>query len=213
MVRRIYLTHPDADHAGTSGYFAEEFGTEVLMHPACEGVIDNQNRAYGVPGRLSNLNKYYTRLINTFTASRFPRKKQFFRISDSGKAGAFAIIDYFSIGNLNFEILESHGGHIPGHVFFLNREYGLVFTSDFLIDVQSLSGDDRDILGVYRYLLTNPNSDSTVYKQESEALRDVIIALNNDVKQSGGCAVIFPGHGAYYRADRMPASSVKRTNK
>ena len=46
-VRRIFLTHPDADHAGTSGYFAKEFGTEVYMHPACQGVIDSDSAFKG----------------------------------------------------------------------------------------------------------------------------------------------------------------------
>ena len=202
-VRRIFLTHPDADHAGTSGYFAEEFGTEVYMHPACQGVIDQSNRAYGTTGRLSNLNKYYTRLINKFTESTFPAGFRYFTVTDSGYEGAFRIIDTFMIGNLQFEVLESHGGHIPGLVFFVNREYGLIFTSDFLINVRSLSSGDREILGVYRYLLTNPNSDTHVYKRESEALRDVIMTLDKVLQPSGKHGIVFPGHGDYYRADAL----------
>jgi glyoxylase-like metal-dependent hydrolase (beta-lactamase superfamily II)/uncharacterized protein with ACT and thioredoxin-like domain len=202
-VKRIFLTHPDADHAGTSGYFADEFGTEVYMHPACQGVIDENNRAFGATGRLANLNKYYTRLINKFTESTFPPGFRHFTLTDSGYEGAFRIIDTFMIGNLQFEVLESHGGHIPGLVFFLNREYGLVFTSDFLINVRSLSSDDREILGVYRYLLTNPNSDTHVYKRESEALRDVIMTLDNVLQPSGKHGIVFPGHGDYYRADAI----------
>jgi glyoxylase-like metal-dependent hydrolase (beta-lactamase superfamily II)/uncharacterized protein with ACT and thioredoxin-like domain len=202
-VKRIFLTHPDADHAGTSGYFAEEFGTEVYMHPACQGVIDQNNRAYGTTGRLANLNKYYTRLINKFTESTFPARFRHFALRDSGHEGAFKIIDTFMIGDLQFEALESHGGHIPGLVFFVNREYGFVFTSDFLINVRSLSPEDREILGVYRYLLTNPNSDTQVYKEESEALRDVIMTVDSVSKASGKHGIVFPGHGDYYRADAI----------
>ena len=202
-VKRIFLTHPDADHAGTSGYFAEEFGTKVYMHPACQGVIDQNNRAYGTTGRLANLNKYYTRLINKFTESTFPAVFRHFTLTDSGYEGAFKIIDTFMIGNLQFEVLESHGGHIPGLVFFVNRQYGLVFTSDFLINVRSLSADDREILGVYRYLLTNPNSDTQTYKRESEALRDVIMTLDSVSRSTGNHGIVFPGHGDYYRADAI----------
>ena len=209
-VRRIFLTHPDADHAGTAGYFAEEFGTQVFMHPACKEVIENNNRAYGLSGRLSNLNKYYTRLINKFTECRFPEKTDYFQISDIGNEGTFKITDTVTIGNLTFEVLESLGGHIPGHVFFLNKDYGLVFTSDFLINVQSLSSEDRDILSVYRYLLTNPNSDSQVYKRESDSLRDIIIAIDAVLKQSGKHAIIFPGHGDYYRADIIAGALSRR---
>jgi len=209
-VRRIFLTHPDADHAGTAGYFAGEFGTQVFMHPACKEVIEHNNRAYGLSGRLSNLNKYYTRLINKFTECRFPEKTDYFQISDIGNEGTFKITDTLTIGNLTFEVLESLGGHIPGHVFFLNKDYGLIFTSDFLINVQSLSSEDRDILSVYRYLLTNPNSDSQVYKRESDSLRDIIIAIDAALKQSGRHAIIFPGHGDYYRADIIAGALSRR---
>jgi glyoxylase-like metal-dependent hydrolase (beta-lactamase superfamily II)/uncharacterized protein with ACT and thioredoxin-like domain len=203
MVKRIFLTHPDADHAGTSGYFAAEFGTEVFMHQGAKGVIEHKNRAYGLTGRLANLNMYYTRLINQFTGNRFPEKIGYFQLSDSGHEGAFRTIDVFMIGNLEFLVLESHGGHIPGHVFFLNKDYGLIFTSDFLINVRSLSPEDRDVLGVYRYLLTSPNSDGDLYKRESEALSDLITGLNNALKQSGRQAIVFPGHGEYYNVDLL----------
>ena len=86
----------------------------------------------------------------------------------------------------------------------------LVFTSDFLINVQSLSSEDRDILSVYRYLLTNPNSDSQVYKRESDSLRDIIIAIDAVLKQSGKHAIIFPGHGDYYRADIIAGALSRR---
>jgi glyoxylase-like metal-dependent hydrolase (beta-lactamase superfamily II) len=174
------------------------------MHPESRGVIEQNNRAFGLQGKLANLNRYYTRLINKFTECRFPKQARYFSVSKIGRTGSFTCIDTFAIGNLVFEVLESHGGHIPGHVFFLNKEYGLLFTSDFLINVQSLSSEDRDILGVYRYLLTNPNSDQQIYKKESDNLRDVIMTLDADLKQSGRHMTVFPGHGYYYRADMFP---------
>lgn len=203
QVTRIFLTHPDADHAGTAEYFADEFGTQVFLHPGCRGVIENENRAYGLTGRLADLNKYYTRLINTFTKSRFHRNITYFPLSDLGYSGAFKVVFSFEIGGLKFEALESHGGHVPGHVFFLNREYGLIFTSDFLINVQSLSPEERNVLGVYRYLLTNPNSDSQLFKKESEALKKVIIALDAGLRKHRRYVTIFPGHGEYYRAELL----------
>jgi glyoxylase-like metal-dependent hydrolase (beta-lactamase superfamily II)/uncharacterized protein with ACT and thioredoxin-like domain len=202
-VRRIFLTHPDADHAGTSGYFAEEFGTEVYLHPGAKGVIENQNRAHGLTGRLASLNRYYTRLINRFTENRFPGEIRHFRSADLGNEGAFRAVDSFMIGDVEFLVLESLGGHIPGHVFFLNKDRGLIFTSDFLINVQSLSSEDRAVLGVYRYLLTSPNSDGELYKRESEALRDLIIGLDNTLRLSGRKVIVFPGHGEYYGANLL----------
>jgi glyoxylase-like metal-dependent hydrolase (beta-lactamase superfamily II) len=202
-VRRIFVTHPDTDHAGSSGFFEQEFGTEVFMHPGSEAVIKSMNRGYGTSGRLANLNKYYTRLSSTFTACRFPVHMRYFPTNPKGTTGAFTVIGAFSIGPLEFEVLESFGGHAPGQVFYLNKEYGLLFTSDFLINVPSLSSDEREHLSLYLYLLTNPNSNTEVFKQELSALKEIMSSLDRQLKPRGRSALILPGHGNYYPANEL----------
>jgi hypothetical protein len=86
-----------------------------------------------------------------------------------GSAGAFKVIDRFLIGDLQFEVLESRGGHVPGNVFFLNREYGLLFTADYLLNIKSLTEEDRNALNVYKYLLISPNSNGPLFKEEMAA--------------------------------------------
>lgn len=199
-VRRIFVTHPDTDHIGTAGYFEREFGTEVFLHPGSIEVMRSMNRAQGVSGRLANLNKYYTRLSSVFTACRFPEHPRCFATEERGRIGTFKVIDSFSIGPLAFSVLESRGGHAPGQVFYLNSDYGLLFTSDFLINVPSLSADEREHLGLYRYLLTNPNSNTQVYREELGALGELLRALDAALSSLGRAALVFPGHGEYYRA-------------
>jgi len=203
-VKRIYVTHPDTDHAGTAGYFEREFGTAVYLHAASADVIANMNRAYGATGSLLNLNKYYTRLSARFTECLFPSRSLHFPAPTGRTLGPFNVLDTFMIGPLAFDVLEGMGGHTPGLVFFLNREFGLLFTSDFLLNVKSLTAEDREHLGIYKYLLTTPNRDSRVYREETAALRDMILRLNKELKQKkGGRATVFPGHGDYYSAEEL----------
>ncbi len=120
-----------------------------------------------------------------------------------GKAGAFNVIDKFSIGDLRFEVLESHGGHIPGNVFFLNREYGLLFTADYMLNVNSLTAENKDTLNVYKYLLISPNSNGPVFREEMAALQDLMERINTKVqKEHGRSALILPGHGEYYPLEK-----------
>jgi len=198
-VRRIFISHPDADHIGTAGYFAEEFDTRVFMHPDCKGVIDNENRAYGVNTKLLKLNKHFTVLVNRFTKCKYPEKISFFSTSVIDKIGTFNVIDTFLVGNLEFQVLESHGGHIPGQVFFLNREHGLFFTSDYLINVDSLSPKEKDYMRIPRYLMTSTNTNSQVFKEETKSLMDVVFLLDKQLKKQGKFVLVFPGHGDYYR--------------
>ena len=202
-VGKIFVTHPDTDHAGASGYFEQEFGTGIFMHAGSAEVITHGNRAQGTTGALLSLNKYYTRLSSRFTDCRFPSRPHYFQSTEIGRAGAFSIIDRFEIGQLAFDVLESLGGHTPGLVFYLNREFGLLFTSDYLLNVKSLSAEDKEHLGIYRYLLTSPNSDNRIYKEETAALKDLSAALNDELSVRKREVLIFPGHGEYYRAEEL----------
>lgn len=199
-VTRIFITHPDTDHAGMAGYFEEEFETRVFMHPRCADVIATMNRAPGASGGLRKLNEYYTRLSSRFTECRFPTHPRYFA-SDTGKIiGGFVVIDAFTVGPLRFDVLESHGGHTPGLVFFLSRECGLLFCSDYLLDAQSLRQEDREHLGIYRYLLTTPNQDSRTYRKETSALKEMMLDLDRGSTARGVTAYVLPGHGDCYPA-------------
>ncbi len=199
QVTRIFITHPDTDHAGMAGYFEREFGSRVFMHAGSADVIANMNRAVGATHQgLLNLNKYYTRLSIRFTECKFPAQPRYFPTEPAGTIGSFTVIDTFKIGPLSFDVLESLGGHTPGLVFFLNQEFGLLFTSDFLLNVKSLRPEDREHLGIYRYLLTSPNRDSLVYKEETKALKEMMLEMGRELTARGRTAYIFPGHGDYY---------------
>jgi glyoxylase-like metal-dependent hydrolase (beta-lactamase superfamily II)/uncharacterized protein with ACT and thioredoxin-like domain len=203
-VRRIYVTHPDTDHVGGAGYFEREYGTKIFMHKGSSDVISTMNRAHGASGSLLNLNKYYTKLSSRFTECLYPSQPEYFSVTATGSLGGFNALDSFSIGPLVFDVLESLGGHTPGLVFFLNSEFGLLFTSDFLLNVNSLTAEEKEHLGIYRYLLTNPNRDSGVYRKETAALKELMLSSDKEVKKrNAGSAMIFPGHGDYYPAEEL----------
>ncbi len=198
-VRRIFVSHADADHIGTAGYFAEEFGTQVFMHRDCKGVMAHENRAYGSNTKLSKLNNHFTVLVNRFTKCKYPEETRVFSTSVIHKVGAFNVIDTFWIGNLEFQVLESHGGHILGQVFFLNREYGLFFSSDYLINIDSLSTGEKDYMGLPRYLMTSTNTNSRVFHEETSALMDLVSLLHAELKKQAKSVLVAPGHGDYYQ--------------
>ncbi|MBE0478176.1 MBL fold metallo-hydrolase, partial [Candidatus Aerophobetes bacterium] len=197
-VKRIFVSHADADHIGCAGYFSEEFGAQVFIHPDCKGVMDKENRGYGANTQLSRLNKHFTMLVNRFTQCKYPKNMNFFPTEPLSKIGVFNIIHTFRVGSLKFEVLESQGGHVPGQVFFLNREHGLIFTSDYLINVESLSDEEREYLKLPRYLMTSTNTNSQLFREESKHLIEVIFSLNKKLKEKKSSVIIFPGHGNYY---------------
>ena len=59
---------------------------------------------------------------------------------------AFKVIGEFRVADLYFEILESHGGHVPAQIFLFEPNYGMLFCGDYLIDVPSLSDRTKSTL-------------------------------------------------------------------
>ncbi len=185
QVKRIFISHPDADHVGTSGYFSEEFGTRVFMHQNCQNVIKSENRAEGVNTKLLKINKHFTVLVNKFTRCKYPKKINFFSTTVTDRIGAFNVIDTFLVGSLKFEVLESKGGHVPGQVFFMNKEKGLLFTSDYLINVESLVNEEKNYLRLPKFLMTSTNIDSRVFRKETKQLIDIISRWQESLKKQG----------------------------
>lgn len=69
--------------------------------------------------------------------------------------------------------------------------------------MKSLSAEDKEHLGIYRYLLTSPNSDNRIYKEETAALKELIVTLNDELSFQKRAALILPGHGECYRAEEL----------
>ncbi len=199
-IRRIYISHADADHAGLSGYFEEEFGSRVFMHPEAKGIIENNNRAYGTNTPLFLLNKHFTVLVNHFTRCKFPVNWIPFKTRPKEKIGEFQVIDEFQIGDAKFKVIQSLGGHIQGQVFFLSEDAGILYTADYLLYLPSLSKEEKEILSIPKYLLTSTNTNSGIFRKEMNLLKQLAKEIDEKLKKQGRGLMIFPGHGDYYPA-------------
>ncbi|MGE4293978.1 MAG: MBL fold metallo-hydrolase [Desulfovibrio sp.] len=202
-IRRIYVTHPDADHAGWAAPLQEEFGGRVFMHPDAEAVFAHGNRAHNTDTRLQALNISFTRLITRLTELRAPARLEGFtpRPGDPTECGGFRVMGGFLVGDVDFLVLESHGGHVAGQVFFLAPKQGLLFCGDYLIDVSSLSERDKQTLSIPKYLMTSTNSDSRVFSREMALLRRLMLDIRSKMPAGGAGALVFSGHGDLYAVD------------
>ncbi|MDD1673075.1 MAG: MBL fold metallo-hydrolase, partial [Methanomicrobiales archaeon] len=111
-ISRIIITHGDADHAGGAGNCAGI----VWMHPATWKVIERANRAYGSHEESSVLEAVYTKLINTFSSFRIPRTVELFKTGSTKKREIFPVLTRFTLGDIEFEVLEGLGGHLVGQI-------------------------------------------------------------------------------------------------
>ncbi len=191
MIKRIFISHADADHSGGAGLF----DAESFAHPGTVDIVERSNRAYGSKLESSILEEVYTRLINMFSNFRPPSK---FRMldGDHGKRGPFRIIARDRFAGMEFEALESLGGHLHGQIFLLFPEQGFLFSADSLIGFDTLTPEREEFNILAKNLMTSVNVDSEKASQERKGLLALSMQIDAEMIPLGKRCVVCGGHGA-----------------
>ena len=100
------------------------------------------------------------------------------------------------IGDLSFEVLEGHGGHMHGQCYLFDPDHGLLFPADALINFESLSAERRTYASIAVYLVTSVNVDSERANAERDALLGLVAETDERLASSGRRCVVAGGHGA-----------------
>lgn len=191
LIKRIFVSHADADHSGGAGLF----DAEALAHPGTAEIVERSNRAYGSKLESSVLEEVYTRLINMF--SNFQPPTEFTLLEDDlGRRGAFRIIARDRFAGMEFEVLESLGGHLHGQIFVLFPSEGILFSADSLIGFDSLTPEREAFNILAKNLMTSVNVDSEKASQERKGLMALAAEIETDLAASGKRCIVCGGHGA-----------------
>jgi glyoxylase-like metal-dependent hydrolase (beta-lactamase superfamily II) len=197
-IRRIYLSHTDADHAGMSGYFASEFGSRVYLHEKARGILEHENRAWGSDTPLLELNRCFTVLVNEFTKFNVAGNWIPYSSPKVDWIDGFQAIDQFELADQSYKVISSAGGHVAGQVFFLSYDSGLIFTADYLLRVDSLGPEEREILNLPKFMMTSTNVDSLLFRREMDMMKELIAKFDAHLRTIAKKAIVVPGHGDYY---------------
>jgi glyoxylase-like metal-dependent hydrolase (beta-lactamase superfamily II)/uncharacterized protein with ACT and thioredoxin-like domain len=196
-LKRIYITHADADHCGAAGCFPAPsyLNRETFL------ITRETSRAYGSSNQGCILEEVYTKIINLFSKFTPPADIVLFpevSLSDEKieKRGAFPVIARFQIDDLEFEALAGMGGHMHGEVFYICPEEGLLFPEDAVINFKSLSADRTEYNLLADYLMTSVNVDSKLAREERQALLSLISEIDEKLTEKGKKCLIFCGHGS-----------------
>ena len=91
------------------------------------------------------LEAVYTTLINLFSKYTPATSVRPFSTVPQGERHGFAVIDRLRVGDLSFEVLEGHGGHMHGQCYLFDPDHGLLFPADALINFESLSAERSEL--------------------------------------------------------------------
>lgn len=189
---RQIITHADADHCGGGGYF----DVPALMHTGTLEIIRRNNRAYGSRSEGSILEAFYTTMINLFSRFRSPEKVSCLPEPGEDVRCGFPVLDRISIGDIVFEVLESHGGHLHGQIFLYAPIQGILFTGDSLMNFASFTTERERYNSLADFLITSVNVDSNRARSERHALLELVAETDRNLADEGKQCLICGGHGA-----------------
>ncbi|MDW5563571.1 MAG: MBL fold metallo-hydrolase [Methanomassiliicoccus sp.] len=188
----IFITHADADHSGGGALFE----APSYLHQGSMDIIHAANRAYGSQMEGSILGQVYTKFINLFSQFNPPTNVVLLPPASNKTRNGLSIMGEIEICGLKFEVLESLGGHLHGHVFYLCPEVGLVFTGDCLINFDSLTPEMEEFATLAKNLMTTVNVDSERARKERKALLEIGREFDDRAKEDGRRLLVCCGHGA-----------------
>lgn len=191
-VKYILCTHGDADHVGMTGLI----NAPSYMHPTTKKLLDDGSRGFAAVNNYKDLVRTYTLNINTISQLNMPKDVILSKTEPLAKRGEFSVIDYIGFDKIRLEVWESKGGHLAGQLFFYEPNFGLLFTSDCILNFETLTRWRLIYGSIPDYLITSVNINSKLATEERNSMIELAHELDAKLRREGKRLRLCCGHGA-----------------
>lgn len=182
--KEMLLTHSDSDHTGICGHFntiwctrrtADCFAGEHIGLPCPREENPNMKPYY-----------YLSKLITDYVPPTLSR----LCMLDSEPADdrvPLSKVGTFRFADLNFDVYQGNGGHVPGETILLDEKHRIGITGDDYINAVDMLPAQKEFNRLAPYLARSVNQDSAKYRAILQTLRHML---------DGDGWLLLPGHGA-----------------
>ncbi|MCR5803302.1 MAG: MBL fold metallo-hydrolase [Clostridia bacterium] len=183
--KRIFLTHADVDHCGLLPLFDEIYGSSLtreyfVLEASGEDNFREQNP----------LHRPYVKICKEVTLYESPDLSKISSVggsvSPSGNEGPLTQIGTFNVGELNFEVYQGKGGHLPGETVLIDYDHKLAFTGDIYVNIHGMTPDQARYNRYAPVLMTSVDTDPKLCAIERNAIMQ---------RLGAGNWMIFGAHG------------------
>lgn len=167
--KRIIVTHADVDHCGLLPLF-----DEVLTSEKTARCLENEYNGADGYREENPLHKPYINICKILTEYQ-PTDPR--RITKRwGSAGPcdkpLTQIGFFSFGELDFEIYEGKGGHLPGEMVLIDYTNHIAFTGDIYINLKELTSEQARYNRYAPILMTSVDTDPALCATERNTIME-----------------------------------------
>lgn len=189
--KQAVITHADVDHCGA----LRSLGLPVLLNRKSASSLRRQ--LDGEPDSregAGSVSLGYSKLSQIISGYRPPDPASFVLLDRETPAEHDNLlpIGRFEAGGLRFEALEGSGGHLPGEMVFVNRQQGVLFTGDILVNISGFSPERAEFNSLAPYLMRSVNVDSKKANEMRRAVTELALSLG---EKNGRPCLVCGGHG------------------
>ena len=181
--KAAFVTHADVDHCG----LLDLFSTVYLSQKSRDSLVMEFHSGSGFREQ-NPLHAPYARICKILTSYRPPRPEILRVIAGTSQRPRQPLerVGSWSFGDLDFEVYEGQGGHLPGELVLVERRHQLAFTGDIFINIRGMTPEQTAYNHYAPYLMTSVDTDSALCTLERQALPGIL---------GPGNWSIFGGHG------------------
>ena len=183
MKKTALITHADVDHCG----LLPDFDEVIASHRSAES-LRLEFEGEDAFREQNALHKPYIRMTKILTefVPPHPDKLRCPWRAEAPEGALLWQIGFFTFGDLNFEVYECRGGHLPGEIVLIDYEHKLAFTGDVYVNLKGMTSEQRRYNQYAPILMTSVDTDPELSPRQRQAVLQ---------RLGPGKWQIFGGHG------------------
>ena len=181
--KKVFVTHSDLDHCGLLPCFDEVYATQKTANCLYAEYVGG--RGYREHNDV-HVPYYNICKILTSYAPPHPEKVKGLWGGAEPQNEVLEQVGFFRFGELEFEVYEGKGGHIPGETVLIDYTHRIVFSGDIYVNIKGQTSEQRMYNQYAPVLMASVDTDPKLCAMERNAILQ---------RLGAGKWQIFGGHG------------------
>ncbi|MBO5358176.1 MAG: MBL fold metallo-hydrolase, partial [Clostridia bacterium] len=165
--KKILITHADVDHCGLLPIF-----DEVITNEKTAKCLEKEYNGLDGYREENPLHKPYINICKILTEYKPISPEKVVKLWKSTQTydKPLTQIGFYNFGELNFEVYEGKGGHLPGEIVLIDYENHIAITGDIYINTHGLTAEQEKYNRYAPILMTSVDTDPQLCSEERNAI-------------------------------------------
>lgn len=156
MKKTILITHADLDHCGLLPIF-----DEIITSERSAECLKSEYEGKDGFREQKSIHKPYINICKILTGY-YPPSPEKVKVLHKGRSDSDMPLEqtgFYSFGDLNFEVYEGRGGHLPGEIVLIDYTNHIAFTGDIFINIRGFTPEQAKYNQYAPILMTSVDTD------------------------------------------------------